>query len=665
MRIPINMGVKGRVTATLTNTETGEKQEVKGNNLILNHYLDWAMTQGLGVLGTTTFNRCYIGTGDTPPQPTDTTFNGTQLAVSSSSTLVDSSISPRSKFEVLNVISGLDIGNSQCIAITPDGEMLILAGNSGVKAYEINEVDWSISQLNVADFDLLEGISCRAVTCDNEHLFVALTESPWGKLYKRSGQDFLFIKDLSDLGYGALSADISACGKYLALAGSTTSSSSNPRMAFYDLSEPEIPLLTLFHDFMNSPRYVKFFAYDEVASFAAVGRSTSSSNVYPRMWVFKYNADSNEFEVVDYDAISSSSGAYYGAILPLSDNLMLVVARAGGIYASDQTGFYIKQDGVWSFTRDRDFGTDCEYMALNKNTLMGPNNYVGYQVFPTPKYVYSGQPIFDSQSTLGFSRALHFSGAVFIGLVDEEGTSLGIAQPVDSPNIFHNYARQWTFPAGVGTGTVNRIGLQANSGTGANGNNSHVAQIVIPEPLEKTDLHQLDVIWEIEVENPGVWEGVIPGGSRDGSDLNWRITINEEQFYDLVQTGYRIPANWFGTTGTPNVRIGTSNEESDLIFDRGNIRGEQIQYISSTAIRVVNPYVPGSLKRTIRLFLEVDQGNGQIGEIVFGGSTSDNSLARITFDPPLDKPPDVGEGANPYRIYLDLEIGWQRGESDA
>jgi len=38
-----------------------------------------------------------------------------------------------------------------------------------------------------------------------------------------------------------------------------------------------------------------------------------------------------------------------------------------------------------------------------------------------------------------------------------------------------------------------------------------------------------------------------------------------------------------------------SNEESDLLFDRENIRGKQIQYISSTAIRVVNPYVPGSL----------------------------------------------------------------------
>ena len=164
------------------------------------------------------------------------------------------------------------------------------------------------------------------------------------------------------------------------------------------------------------------------------------------------------------------------------------------------------------------------------------------------------------------------------------------------------------------------------------------------------------------MENPGVWEGVIPGGSRDGSDLNWRITINEEQFLALVPTGYNILANWFGVTGTPNARIGMSNEESDLNLDRENIKGKEIQYISSAALSVVNPYVPGSLKRTIRLFLEVNQGNGQIGEMVLGGSQSASSLVRITFDPPLDKPPDVGEGADPYRIYLDLEIGWQRGE---
>src|SRR5690606_25401202 len=177
----------------------------------------------------------------------------------------------------------------------------------------------------------------------------------------------------------------------------------------------------------------------------------------------------------------------------------------------------------------------------------------------------------ESPSLYASTALLNNAGVFFVGLQGDENSHIGVYRIKPNPQNTQSYARQWTFPAGVGTGTVNRIGLQANSGTGANGNNRHVAQIVLSEPLEKTDLHQLDVIWEIEVENPGVWEGVIPGGSRDKSDLAWRVTINEEQFYNLVQTGYRILANWFGVTGTPNVRIGTSNEESDLIFDRENI----------------------------------------------------------------------------------------------
>ena len=162
--------------------------------------------------------------------------------------------------------------------------------------------------------------------------------------------------------------------------------------------------------------------------------------------------------------------------------------------------------------------------ALTSNmeffTLMAPTMYSRRKVT---------QPI-PADLVPGLSLAL-YDDIMFVRLSNSD---LGVYQLRD-PILKQSYSRQWTFPAGVGTGIVNRIGLQANSGTGANGNNRHVAQIVLPEPLEKTDLHQLDVIWEIEVENPGVWEGVILGGSRDGSDLAWRVTINEEQFYALVQ----------------------------------------------------------------------------------------------------------------------------------
>src|SRR5690606_27784524 len=95
----------------------------------------------------------------------------------------------------------------------------------------------------------------------------------------------------------------------------------------------------------------------------------------------------------------------------------------------------------------------------------------------------------------GLSLAL-YDDIMFVRLSNSD---IGVYQLRD-PILKQSYARQWTFPAGVGTGTVNRVGLQSSSA------DRHVAQIVLPEPLEKTAHHQLDVIWEIEVENPGVWE---------------------------------------------------------------------------------------------------------------------------------------------------------------
>src|SRR5690606_34846040 len=126
MRVPINMGVKGKVTATLTNIKTGEKQEVKGDNLILNHYLDWAMERGLGVLGTVTFKACSSGTGDTPPQPGVTIFNGTELAMSASSVLVKD-IERIPRIEQVNLIQENGVGNSDSLAVTPDENILIVA----------------------------------------------------------------------------------------------------------------------------------------------------------------------------------------------------------------------------------------------------------------------------------------------------------------------------------------------------------------------------------------------------------------------------------------------------------------------------------------------------------------------------------------------------------
>ncbi len=667
MRIPINMGVKGRVTATLTNTETGEKQEVKGDNLILDHYLDWAMERGLGVLGDATFNRCYIGTGDTPPQPGDTTFNGTQLAMSASSVLVKNvkNVDDGPKIEQVNLIQGIGVSNYNSLAVTSDENILIVAAPGadsdlpGLRAFLIDKNNWTLTPLQVDAFEELANLNCRAVSAQGEYLFVGLESAPWGKLFRRNGNNFEFVADTPELLYTVLDSDISPGGNYL-IACSSAGLFDNSVVLYEIIDNSISELLTISSSDIRTVRSVGFSPSGE-RFFIASGPSSTGTSANGYLRIYKREGQTYSLEFT-YSQTRSYGRVFSAAFV--SDN-SLVLLDGYGEYTTTYSLRrldYNMDTGNWDEKLNVSQGVSADKVDcfIGKYILLSGSRALWVSLV---ELVYIN--IDESPFLYASTALLNNAGVFFARLQGDEKSHIGVYRVKSNLQNTQSYARQWTFPAGVGTGTVNRVGLQANSSTGSGGNNRHVAQIVLPEPLEKTEIHQLDVIWEIEVENPGVWEGVIPGGSRDGSDLAWRITINEKQFYSLVSTGYSIPANWFGVAGTPNVRIGTSNEESDLIFDRENIRGEEIEYISSTAISEVNPYVPGSLKRTIRLFLEVDQGNGQIGEIVLGGSTSSRSLARITFDPPLDKPPHEGEGADPYRIYLDLEIGWQRGESDA
>ena len=660
MRVPINMGVKGKVTATLTNIETGERQEVKGDNLILNHYLDWAMEQGLGILGGTTFYRCYIGTGNTPPQPGDTTFNGTQLATSASRVLVkDVGRSP--KIEQVSLIQGIGVSDYNSLAVTPDENILIVGINGatsdlpGLRAFLIDKNNWTLTPLQVDAFAELENLNCRALSTGGEYLFVGLEVAPWGKLFRRNGNNFEFVANTPELEYLVRDSDISPGGNYLIACSKGDASIYATRTVLYEIVDNSINMLSKTSDHINA-RAVGFSPSGE-RYFVAYGPHSSGASGKGYLDIYKRSGQTYSLE---FQYSQSGSYGIVGSATFVSDNSLVLLDGYGY-----DTSYYLRRldynmdTGNWNETSRISQGISYDKVDCfaGKYILLSGSRAIWV---PPAGIVYTNT---DESAVLYKSTALLNNAGVFFTRIPGDGySSIGVYRIITNPQNTQSYACQWTFPAGVGTGIVNRVGLQANSGTGANGNNRHVAQIVLPEPLEKTEIHQLDVIWEIEVENPGVWEGVIPGGSRDGSNLSWRVTINEEQFLALVPTGYNILANWFGVTGTPNVHIGTSNEESDLNLDRENIKGKEIQYISSSAIRVVNPYVPGSLKRTIRVFLEVNQGNGQIGEMVLGGSQSASSLVRITFDPPLDKPPDVGEGANPYRLYLDLEIGWQRGE---
>src|SRR5690606_872659 len=109
-------------------------------------------------------------------------------------------------------------------------------------------------------------------------------------------------------------------------------------------------------------------------------------------------------------------------------------------------------------------------------------------------------------------------------------------------------------------------------------------------------------------------------------------------------------------SGTPALALGTSNGLDLLAWWSNGIQGRQFARYATANIREVMPYVPGSLERTVRLFLETDRGTEEpIAEMAM------ENFARITFNPALDK---TGED-NPRRLYVDVTFSWQRGESNA
>ncbi|NLC52336.1 MAG: hypothetical protein GX764_08565, partial [Firmicutes bacterium] len=426
MRVPINMGVKGKVTATLTNIETGEKQEVRGDNLILNHYLDWAMTQGLGILGTTTFNRCYIGTGATPPRPDDTIFNGVELAVSSVSELVKNLTPVEQVLEEVKIIENVGVSNNNSLAITPDGKILVVASEGtdfpGLRAFLVNE-DYSLTLLPVPDFEELENVSCKNLCIGGDTLFVGLGVSPWGKVYKRVGNTFEFMSNVPSLG-DSMDSSISADGSKL-LVGLVGSSNQNARI--YKINDTEIiriPWTMSRSDSLNS------VAISPSGNFGAV-----------RSGNFLLNFRIEENEVIEYSAVGAgiSDG---GGVAWVSDEVFWANS-----YADDRRYFLYN-----ILERRRVFGPSYSSLFSGRSLHVGgrfalTSNMEFFNCQPLS--LYSGQkgtqPI-PADLVPGLSLAL-YDDIMFVRL---SNSSLGVYQLRD-PILKQSYSRQWTFPAGVGT----------------------------------------------------------------------------------------------------------------------------------------------------------------------------------------------------------------------
>ena len=499
----------------------------------------------------------------------------------------------------------------------------------------------------------------RALSIKKDLLFDGIDQAPWGKLYKRVEDNFEFFADVPGLSARPTRADISFDDEYLLLR--------SPLRVF---SIGEGILTEIDSSAVDSAHQRYVFAGNSHDMFSGNRSSSSSFDihrysivddalVFQESFVLPFDLPeyTSVYSLIDLDAVGDSIYAY--GMIRYSRMTTNVGTGVSSLFMSN--GVWKVSTRSFSDTYAGDNPNDISGIAVVNPSLFFMLGRFGVGTMdPGLRYSYSDLVGIDTTNN---SSWVWLDAKQVLLIKDVSGGSpsnLKIIKIRDSVTQKQSYARKWTFPAGTGTGVVNEIAIRATSGTTSGGNDRYFLRFVLPEGFEKTDLHQLEVEVEAEIENPGVWEGVIPGGSRDESDVAYRITMNENQFRSFIATGYNNLSTWFGTSGTPSVRIGTSNEDTDLVLDRENIRGEEIQYISSTAIREVIPYVSGSLERTIRLFLEVTQGNGKIGEIVFG-----DRFCRVTFDPPLNKydPEGVDEGRDPStRLYMNLVFGWKREE---
>lgn len=204
--------------------------------------------------------------------------------------------------------------------------------------------------------------------------------------------------------------------------------------------------------------------------------------------------------------------------------------------------------------------------------------------------------------------------------------------------------RRFIFPAGSLNHTVREIGL------GRNWANSDYlwTRVVLSPEIEVIPTDELRVTWRIYYDLPinNTWEGVMVGGQRDGiTDVNWKLFISNAQttnfFTSHLANGSALPGMFATGNSRPVVRLGTSNEDSNLESE-WSIKGSSL-FSGGTNNSFKSSEYSGEypFSRTLEIGFEHNSPNNvQIGEmVVFRGDNGHQgeSLFRITFNPVLDK----------------------------
>ena len=635
MNIPIKLKVSGHPKFTLTDIRDGSKQVIEKDNLLLDSFWDRYFTQSASFLSTTTMTTCLIGDGSVAPAVGDTGLSGATLASNSSPvTTKAAAVRDRDNVGITGEMPGWVYG----VSFTPEGDFLAIgirgtAQDVFIYRKNANGSFTQVTSLNVQASD----VNAVKFSPDGVYLAVAHNDIPFLTIFKRDGEVFTKLDEpsISPTGHGfdvAWSTD----GTHLSVAHTTS-----PFVSVYQRSDDVFTKLAD-PDILPGGNG-KSVSWSPDGGHVAVGHSSGEF-----ITLYQKAGESlikmNGFDILPTGQVNSVSWSPDGgrfATGHVDAPFVTLYQKTGDSYTKLPEPLILPNGTLNAVA----FSLCGEYLAVGSENLPNIRIYKSHEnsftALPQPDILPANRVLSLSWATGGYLAA---------GIYFHE-PRLVIYKPITTTTQF-SLARNWTFPAGVGTGLVSEVALRA--GSTAAWNSAWVARIVLGTPLDKTEFHQLDVEWELKASYPTTASGVIPGGQIDGvTDIAWTFELNEKQLYWLMADNAK--SAWFNIGNTPRVHTGTSNAPiGDLLFGN-SLQGEEIGTIAVAGVRTVEAYVPGSLEREFRLFFEVDQMNGDIGEVVLE-DTGGRYFGRITFDPPLDKPI-----AETHRLYLDVTLGMTRG----
>lgn len=664
MTINVNsqVNLSGKVKTSLVDTRTGKREVVShGSNMILGSFLNRFFTHGSPLMYTdqnyidSVLYECQIGNGDVPASIGDTGLSGSMLASSNVAySQIHSMFNPSSSFGAgwafnnkydLLCLAAQSASQSPCmlkrlpdgrykrihfplfgssmgisaVAFTHDGNYLLVAGNfpGGVIKYKVEDVE---GEIVFTQEPPITGVPISTTYHQMNHIII----SPDDRFAFASGT------------YG----NIVSIPLYI----------DNPEA--YVLSVPGgtsmLTQLTLAPDGSH-------FIHSVI----------SGTNRSPRRIDILPDGTLGGGDVF----MSRPAGYCFTAFSPLGNYLVLTQSsNVNRVYTYDDGVYTLLHNsfpGITTYLRNITFVDDTRFYGTANSKIYGyeislegvhllcevdyPGNLVGFN----DKYqelLLSGSPI----SYEVYKVALD-DGLIPIPFQLERAVDTGIFT-----------SRKWVFPAGVGTGTIKEAFVKSNSlSTTSALPVTPVARKVFDLPIEKTEFHQLEVEWTIEASLPQVSVGVISGGQVDGvTDITWKSEIAQTQLRSLCQglsisfsssTRYRNPiyrlaahAEYSSAAWGALTIVGSSNLPGNLEFDDINtIYG--FEMLNQLMVMEEVPYVTDSFQQGFRLMLEVDQANGEIGEI------SPRYLGRLTFDPPLQK-------SSNYRLYIDFMFSLSQGE---